>query len=266
MLDYLCPAHRSPSWAPPPINLTLCEDEVHVWRACLDHPGVDRKFLWQVLADNEQARANRFYFPIDRERFVVARGLLRIILSKYLGLGPEQLRFNYNEQGKPFLAKEHAQARSLSFNLSHSHGVALYAITCKREIGVDLEYIKPGFAEAEIIGQIFSPRELLQFKALPAGIRQQAFFNCWTRKEAFVKATGIGLSLAPNQFEVIFIPDELAALLYVPDGKVEISRWDLRSLKVGTDYAAALAVEGHDWRIRCWQFDEATIRSPTKAM
>lgn len=251
----------SHAWPSSPANPGLHADEVHVWRACLDHPVARRSFLWQVLTDDERARAKKFHFPIAQQRFAVARGMLRITLSNYLSLRPEQLRFNYNDYGKPFLMDEQAKNISLNFNLSHSQGMAIYAITCKREIGVDLEYIKPGFVDAEIMGQIFSAREIIQFKALPEDIRERALFNCWTRKEAFVKAKGVGLSLSPNKFEVAIMPDKQRALLHVPNSQDEMSRWDLRSLNVGSAYAAALAVEGHDWQIKYWQFDETIADS-----
>lgn len=246
----------SSSWNLPPKNIALGNDEVHVWRAALNLTASYVQRLRQTLSTDEQARAERFHFQTDREHFVVARGLLRSILAGYLDVAPGQLRFGYSPYGKPTLAGEF-EKHGICFNLSHSGGLVLYAVTRGRELGIDLERIRPDFADERIAEQFFSPRETAALRALPTSMQHVAFFNCWTRKEAFIKARGEGLSLPLDQFEVSLVPGAPAALLKTGGDALEASRWVLQELIAGTGYAAALAVEGHGWRIKCWQWSEA---------
>jgi len=269
--------NKLPRWNPPPESLTLGRDEVHVWRAALDRSAADRQRLEQTLSLDERARARKFYFSRDRERFIVARGLLRAILGRYLGVEPDQLRFGCSAHGKPFLVGvqvfrglrvqesiqtpeplstrtlEHLGA-SLRFNLSHSHGLALYAITHQRELGVDLEFIRPEVVEEPIAERFFAAAEVAVLRGLPASLQPEAFFNCWTRKEAYIKARGEGLTLPLDAFEVSLAPEEPAALLSVDSDPAEASRWSLQALAPGPGYVAAIAVEGQDWQLRCWEW------------
>lgn len=181
-------------WRLPPKSLALGIDEVHVWRAALDGAASHLQSLWQTLSLDERGRAERFHFRRDHDSFVVARGMLRIILGRYLNAEPDRLRFRYSHYGKPTLAGEFDE-EALCFNLSHSDRLALYAITRGRKIGVDLERIRPDFADEQIAEQFFASGEVAALRALPLHAQQEAFFNCWTRKEAFIKARGEGLSL-----------------------------------------------------------------------
>ncbi len=239
-------------WFPLPEVLLLGNDEVHVWRVALN---VEISYLhnlqWLLSAD-EQVRAKRFYFQKHREYFILTRGLLRMILGRYLEKEPGQLQFGYRPYGKPYLIGEFSHRR-LRFNLAHSHGLALYAITQGREVGVDIEYIRPHPANMQIAHRFFSPCEVMALKALPSHLQQEAFFNCWTRKEAHIKARGMGLSFPLNQFSVSLAPGEPAILLNVLEDPQETSRWSLQTLEPGPGYVAALAVEGQDWRLKCWQ-------------
>ncbi len=242
------------SWYPPPNTLTLASNEVHVWRAVLELEAARVRSLRHTLSAEEQARAERFYFHQDRKHFVVAHGLLRAILGQYLKIEPSQLQYCYNPYGKPSL-KRTSSREALRFNMSHSHGLALYAVTCGRELGVDLERLCPNLADEQIAERFFSPREVAALRALPTNMRQEGFFTCWTRKEAFVKAKGEGLTLRLDQFDVSLVPGEPAALLSTSDPQ-ETSRWSLKELAPKAGYVGALAVEGHDWRIKCWQWPE----------
>jgi len=243
------------SWYPPPKILMLGSDEVHVWRAALNLKASQVQNLHQTLSADEQVRAKRFYFQKDRERFIVARGQLRAILGRYLKTEPSQLRFCYTPHGKPSLDME-IGADAIRFNLSHSQGLALYAITRSREVGVDVEFIRPELVEEQIAERFFSPREVTALRALLTNIQQEAFFNCWTRKEAYIKARGEGLTLRLDQFDVSLTPGQPATLLSTNGDPQEASRWSLRNLSLETAYVAALAVEGHGWRLKCWQWPQ----------
>ncbi len=243
------------SWCPPPQTLTLGSDEVHVWRAALDLKSADVHSLRLTLSAEELARAERFYFRRDREHFVVAHGLLRAILGQYLKIEPGQLQFCYNPYGKPALARTFGRD-ALRFNMSHSYGLALFAVTCGREIGVDLERLRPHLADEQIAERFLSPREAAALRALPTNMRQEGFFTCWTRKEAYIKAIGEGLTLSLDQFDVSLAPGEPAALVSTSTDPQEASRWSLRGLAPNAGYVGALAVEGHDLRIKCWQWSE----------
>ncbi|HWQ32050.1 MAG TPA: 4'-phosphopantetheinyl transferase superfamily protein [Blastocatellia bacterium] len=244
---------QPPHWAAPPARLTLAQDEVHVWRASLALPAWQLRHLWQILSPEERSRAERFRFAQHRDNHIAARGLLRLILSRYLSLDPAQLRFSYGAWGKPALTAE-TDGDRLRFNLSHSGELALYAIAEGREVGVDLELMRADFTEAAVAQRTFSPREFAALSALPASEWTRGFFNCWTRKEAYIKARGEGLSLPLDQFDVSLAPAEPARLLRVLSDERETRRWQLKELFPGPAYAGALAAEGSDWQLRCWQW------------
>lgn len=239
-------------WLHPPESLRLAYDDVHVWRAFLGLGAEHVQDLQRTLTLDERERAERFHFQRDRIRFIVTHGLLRAILGRYVGVEPSQLRFCYNSHGKPALTREF-DGEMIRFNLSHSHELALYAVTRGREVGVDLEHIRADLADGQIAEQFFSPREVAELCALPADMQTAAFFNCWTRKEAYVKARGEGLSLPLDQFDVSLAPGEPVALVSTAGDSSEAARWSLQALFPGPGYAAALAVEGHFWQLKCWQ-------------
>lgn len=232
-------------------SLTLSADEVHVWQATLDDQLSDGLKL--ILSEDEISRANRFHFATDRNHYIVARGLLRKLLAAYLGVGSAELQFLYAEKGKPYL--EEIQRRSINFNLAHSHGMAIYAFSQGRELGVDLEFIRDDLADEKIAERFFSPWEIRALRTIPAELRKQAFFNCWTRKEAYIKARGEGLSMPLVEFDVSLAPREPAALLKNHKDSGEVSRWTMQSISVAPGYVAALVVEGQDWRLKSFDFD-----------
>ena len=232
----------------PPTQLILRTDEVHVWRAVLELDSQEFDRLRVTLSPDELDRAARFHFLRDRQHFIAARGILRDILSRYLKRSPAELAFSYSSFGKPKLAIE-CSAGDLQFNLSHSGGIALYAVARGREVGIDLERIEPKFADDGIAEKFFSRNEVAVLRSLPASARLHAFFNCWTRKEAYVKARGAGLYIPLDSFEVSLTPGEPAVFL----SKGE-SGWSLRALTLDPDCMAAVAVEGNDWQLRLWQW------------
>ena len=245
-------------WCAAPSDLKLSRDEVHVWRAALDRSPACEQRLFATLTPDEQTRANRFYFKHDRSHFIVARGVLRDVLGRYLGAQPDSLRFEYTEYGKPLLVKEFRDA-GISFNLSHAKGVALLAITAGREIGVDVEWIRPGVTEEEIAERFFSTDEVRVLRALPKNAQEEAFFNCWTRKEAYIKAKGEGLSMPLDRFAVTLAPGSAAELLYTVGDPQEASRWRLLELFPGPGFVGAVAVEGHDWQLKCLGWSESAL-------
>jgi 4'-phosphopantetheinyl transferase len=232
----------------PPTRLTLGVHEVHVWRALLELDPQEFDRLQVTLSPDELARAARFHFSRDRQHFIAARGILRDILSRYVRRSAAELDFSYSSFGKPKLATD-CSATGLRFNLSHSDRIALYGVALEREVGIDVERIEPKFAEDGIAEKFFSRNEFTKLRSLPTSARLQGFFNCWTRKEAYVKARGAGLYIPLESFEVSLAPDEQAAFL----SKGE-SGWSLRALTLDPDYAAAIAVEGNDWELRLWQW------------
>lgn len=239
----------------PSDHLTLPDDEVHVWRAALDQPAISLKKLTQTLSRDESMRADRFYFDRDRKRFIVGRGMLRNILSLYLRTEPRLLRFSYGAYGKPYLVGR-AGEETIRFNLSHSHELALYGFTRGREIGVDLEYIHDVPEFDQIAARFFSESENAVLDTLPSNEKQEAFFNCWTRKEAYIKAIGNGLAHPLDQFDVSLAPGEPARLLKVDGDVQEAGRWSLKSLMPAPGYVAAIAIEGHDWRLQQWRWSD----------
>jgi 4'-phosphopantetheinyl transferase len=236
------------SFRPAPARLMLDVYQVDVWRADLELGPPELYRLQKTLSPDELDRAARFYFPKDQQRFIAARGVLRDTLARYLGRSPAELHFSYASFGKPSLASDCA-ADSLRFNLSHSGSIGLYAVARQREVGIDLERIEPKFAGDGIAERFFSRNEVAKLRSLPASARLHAFFNCWTRKEAYVKARGAGLQIPLESFDVSLAPDEQAAFL--SEGEFG---WSLRALLLDPDYAAAIAVEGKDWQLRLWQW------------
>jgi 4'-phosphopantetheinyl transferase len=227
------------------LSLTPDDADVHLWRASLDTAAVAHVALLEsTLSSDERERAERYRFARDRVRYVVARGTLRAILGRYLGLAPAHLRFVYGPQGKPALALEHG--RGISFNLSHAGDVALYAVTHGRRVGVDIEQVAPDVAGSTVPEHTFSPREVATLRALPLHEQTGAFFRCWTRKEAYVKALGAGFSLDLTSFDVSLAPGDIPALLATRPDPTEAAHWSLYDVDVGSGYTAALAVEGHD--------------------
>ncbi len=236
---------------------TLAGDTVHVWRVGLDVAGAYLDHLQASLSPDEHARAARFHARQDRARFIAARGFFRVILGRYLAREPGRLRFSYNAYGKPALIPEYGD-RQLHVSVSHSHAVALYAITYYGAVGIDLEHIQPDFPYRRIAERFFSPHEVAALFALPAAQQQRAFFVCWTRKEAYVKARGDGLSLPLDRFDVSLSPDEPPALLRVHGDDDEAYRWSLHQLPPAHGYVAALAIKGQGCRLRCYA--EPTVR------
>jgi len=240
-------------WPLPPAQLDLADDEIHVWRAALDEAGCDLPSLSETLSAGERDRAERFQFDRDRNRFIARRGLLRMILGRYLSIEPAQCSFTCESRGKPVLA-ETAAGQSLHFNVSHSDGLALFAVARLSAIGVDVEHVRPIPEIDGIAAKFFSEREKAMLNALPAEQRREAFFNCWTRKEAYLKATGEGIADALPQIEVSLAPGHPAQLFSIGGDAQAASLWSIHALEPASGFIGALAVKANDSKPECWQW------------
>ncbi len=229
-------------------GLRLNAEDVHLWRVDISAMTPCVPNWTRILSQDEQKRASRFHYPVDRNRFVIARAVLRQILGSYLRKDPEALVFTYSEKEKPSLGGEDVTS-GLAFNVSHSGNLAFLAFGRSREIGVDVEQCRPNTDTQAIAARFFSVREQEDLAALPEEERKEAFFRCWTRKESFIKAIGQGLSMPLRDFDVSLEPGNLNALLATRPNPLERTRWTVRDLAVEPGYAAALCVSGNDWRL-----------------
>ena len=237
-------------WGQPPDTLDLQSHQVDVWRIALDLPLASVKSLETHLSMDESQRAARFRFSADRDRYIVAHGCLREILARYLHCRPGQLSFSTNEYGRPSL-----ENHKLEFNLSHSGSFALMAVSQELKVGVDVEHIRSDLEQDRIARRFFSANEVAALMALPPDQKELAFFNCWTRKEAYIKAQGLGLTLPLNSFDVSIIPNEPAILHATRPNPQEADHWTLLALDVDPNYAGALAVEGQSLEFRLWDWN-----------
>jgi 4'-phosphopantetheinyl transferase len=242
-------------WSTTSADLLMAGDEVHIWQITLDQPDLMVQSFSQVLSENEWERAQRFHCEQDRRRFIAGRGQLRSILGRYLDFEPDRLQFCYGPKGKPALGRHlDLHGNTLHFNLSHSNGLALCALAWNWEVGVDLEYIRPVPTAEQLAQRFFSSREHALIKALPAHDQPRAFFRLWTFKEAYLKATGKGLTHLLRDVEVTLAEGKPARLVGVAQDAQVSDHWSLQSFTPTTNYLAALAVKGHDWRLNYRQW------------
>jgi 4'-phosphopantetheinyl transferase len=233
--------------------LMIGSDEIRIWPASLDLGERVTKRLAASLAPDELRRAARLRFDRDRDRYVVGRGLLRMLLGRVLGRSPAELEFAYTPHGKPFLAN----GCDVSFNVSHSGDYGLFAVARTRDLGIDLEELSSTAAEERVAEHFFAPREVAALRALPREEQPQAFLRCWTRKEAYVKARGDGLSLPLHDFEVTLAADRRPALVHTAWSRAEPEEWSMYDVShLCPRHVAALAVRGRTWRITSEHVDE----------
>ena len=216
--------------------------DVDVWVFALPERPAGIASLWPVLGSDERSRAERFRRPTDRNRYVVAHAALRTILARYVEADPAGLRFVFGRHGKPALARE-PRWPDVRSNLSHSGGIAACAIALGREVGIDVEELDGARASMAVAARHFSPGELAALQGLGERDRQRGFFNCWTRKEAYIKARGEGLSIPLSQFDVSLAPGEPPALLSSRPHPGDVDRWSLHELALPEGYVGAVAVE-----------------------
>jgi 4'-phosphopantetheinyl transferase len=210
---------------------------VDVWTVRLASSDLAAAHFEAALAPEELTRADRFRFPHLRRSFIVSRGSLRVLIAGYLGITPREVQFSYGARGKP----AYIDPATIQFNLSHSGGLALFAFTAGCELGVDIEQIRPLEDMSDIASRFFCSEETAELDSLPAGQRQHAFFLCWTRKEAYIKAVGEGLAVPLDSFRVATRPGEPARLIHLAQDANAAKAWNMHNLISDPEYAAALA-------------------------
>ena len=242
-------------WELPPEKFSIGNDHVHVWRMWLELADHRTDELQSKLSADEKRRAARFRSNADRTRYIAAHYYTREILGNYLDLRPEQISFAYNQYGKPEL-EEIETASGLRFNLSHSDDIAVLAVARGFNVGVDIERVKPNAATEDIARRFFSSGEVELLLNQPENERDEAFFRCWTRKEAYIKARGKGMSIPLDQFEVSFLPGDPPKIIRIEDDPQAAARWSLFNLEPGDGYTGALAVEGHPDQLKLFRWGE----------
>lgn len=245
----IAPPAAWPVAAPGALPLT---DEVHVWRIPLGATGERRRELARHLSPDERTRARRLRFERDRDRYVVAHGALRELLAAYLAAPPAAILFRRDASGKPSI-----DASDIDFNFSRSGEIALCAIARGHALGIDVEEQRAVCDVNALAASCFSPLEIATLERVPADQRLRAFYSGWTRKEAYLKGKGTGLTVPLGEFDVSLAPDAPAALLASRLDPADPERWTLRDLTTADRYAAALAVDGARARVvcRCWTDD-----------
>jgi 4'-phosphopantetheinyl transferase len=231
------------------------KNEAHIWRL-EPEPLIDVSRYLELLSGEERDRAARFRFAHLTHSFIVDHGRMRLILGAYAGIAPQKLEFRFNEFGKPDLAN---CSEPLRFNLSHTAGLSVLAICVDAAVGVDVEAVRPMDDWRDVAQSHFSRSEIAALDETASSDRRNAFFRCWTRKEAFLKAHGRGLSIPLDSFAVSVAAEAMPQLLECLWDEEETKRWSLLSLDVGMNFAGALAVAGKGWRLR--NFDWAEDRS-----
>jgi 4'-phosphopantetheinyl transferase len=230
----------------------LAEKELHVWRASLDAPPLVLRRLTNTLNTNEKERAERFLVPQAREHFAASRGVLRGLLATYLEIDPVSVELQYGPEGKPSLSSLHNS--QIRFSVSHSQGMGLFAFAKGHDVGVDIEWIKANFKGMEIASHFFSSDEVRELAKLPPELADEAFFGCWTRKEAYVKARGQGLSVPLRSFTVNFTDSEQQLLDEAGEP------WSCYALEPTPGFAGAVVAAGENWSLKCWEWSAGIER------
>ena len=230
------------NWHHPPEKLTLLQNEIHLWRANLDLPSELLTKLARCLSEDERARASRFYFPQHRDRYIAARGILRHILANYLQISSDNLIFAYSDRGKPYLATS-LNPYSLQFNVSHSQDLALYGFNYQNIIGVDLEYIKDNIKYQQLAKRFFTTQESQLINSYPINEQKTIFFQLWTAKEAYLKATGDGLAGSLDIIEFTIDNSDKLNLVNIKQVAQRATDWLIENFIPQDKFIATIAVE-----------------------
>lgn len=242
-----------PHWRLPFGDPELKAGQVHVWRAVLEPADPETVDVFRtLLSEEERQRADRFHFERHRRRFTICRGCLRTLLGRYLCIPGSRLRLDYGPHGKPRLTTADG-VEPIHFNLAHSHGMALLAFSRRQPLGIDLEYLRPMPRAEALAKRFFSAQEHTALQALPPESRQEAFFRCWTCKEAYVKAIGDGLAFPLDRFSVSLAPGEAPGLVQIEGATAAACGWTMTTMVPAPGYLAALVVRGHVDAISWWE-------------
>jgi 4'-phosphopantetheinyl transferase len=241
------------SWEAGIPSFDLLSEEVHVWRTSLDLTIETRAALFDSLSEEEKNRADRMHFEIDRNRFIVSHGVLRCLLGAYLELDSKKFRFGNTPNEKPFIVTEYGRT-GLTFNMSHSGVFGLYAMGQNREVGIDIEQIRHDVQLEQIANRFFSKGEIRSLRSFPEAKRLERFFQYWTRKEAFVKSTGDGVSYPLEECDVSSFKSGELSPIFLEGVSPDELKMHGRDLKPSTGYVAAIVAEGKRWRVSCRDF------------
>lgn len=214
--------------------------EVHVWSVPLAATAEELAALFATLSVEERDRAARYRHMPSRSEYIQTRATLRALLGRYLGASPGELAFTHSPQGKPLLP-----GGEWHFNVSHSHGLAVIALTRVGEVGIDVERLRRQPTHLDLAARYFTPAEAAALRRLPREASEEAFFHVWTRKEAFLKAVGLGLSHGLERFEVAVPPDDPARVLHIDGDRGAGERWSMTALAPAPGYVATLAIEAN---------------------
>lgn len=256
----VAPIHAEAIVAPPPIPAApsvarpfrLRPGRVEIWRIDLDEHRHRLAEMREVLVADESQRAGRFRTALDTDLYVLTRGWVRMLLGAHLAVDPRLVVIERGWNGKPFLGQGQGRGDA-RFNVSHSGSLACVAITLDHEVGVDVERISAGVATDRLAERFFSPGEVAALDAVEVENRDEAFFTCWARKEAYVKALGSGLAEPLDRFEVSVLPGQQPALVEVAGRPGEAARWTMLDVPVGDGYVGALAVRGTGLEVGYWR-------------
>lgn len=246
-------------WKKPNQELSLSAKEVHVWRTSLNVSDSEIIHLKNFLSSQELERVHRLKNPMHGRNALAGYGILREILGRYLAMDPKKIRFDFGSHGKPYIAMDMNHLR-IQFNMTHTRQLVLYALTLENEIGIDAEYVDDKVRAEDLAMRFFSSLEYQQLMKLSQQSRLAGFYRCWTRKEAFIKAHGKGLSYPLNKFSVSLDPHCVDCLIDLDDPELSIRDWKLTSLIENEEYMAALAVENGFSQINRFQWQESNSR------
>ena len=244
---------RPKPWQAAPNILKIDQDEIHIWLINLNESKSEINQIASLLSMDEFLRMERFRRKERRDSFAIVHGALHMILGNYLHVSPERINFKYDYHSKPTISPV-TNNLNLDFNLSHSAEYAVIGIARNRRIGVDLELISTDRLSGRIPERFFSLREVRSLRSLPEKLQLKAFFACWTRKEAYLKARGSGLSLPLAEFTVSLAPGETPALLEMKSDPTEMARWSLIDLELPVGYCGAAAVEGRKYSVKYYHY------------
>lgn len=222
----------------PQLDISLPNDEVHLWYTYLQPRNFHLDKLFQILSDDEKIRLDKFHFRKDKEYFIIGRGILRLLLSAYVGIRPKDVKFYYGVNGKPFLN----MTSNINFNLSHSGQLLVLAFTRNKMIGVDIEHIE-SIDIQNIATNFFSQMEYKMFESINELERLISFFKWWTRKESYIKAIGKGITQCLKEFDVTVLPDHEPKILNIRNDSMEADSWSLHDILIDPNYSCTVCIE-----------------------